>query len=153
MENKNNANLYDLVEKAKISEENRKLIGTIPITGVLKKMDNSKESFIMIGYDVDNICPPWWPKHWPPGPWPPRRDYPYGGPESVPWLQKSIRIDIKDVIKHEIIDKTQKGENIVTIYVDRRSIVAINIIVNLADLVTLNPQPLPPREGSQLETD
>ena len=152
MKNENVYNIQNLIENSNVYEKRKELVGTIPITGIIKKTaEDSKESFILTGYDVDDICPPWWPR-----PRPPRRSDKFG-PHPDPWIQKGIKIDVKDVVHYEIIDKSESGENIVRIFMNDHAATEVTIGIRLIDLVfigskqedlpTLNPQPLPPAES------
>jgi len=110
--------IYGFIEKAKWLEQNKELVGTIPITGILKKGTDSNNSFSLQGYDVDDICPPWWPHRYPPHP-----NVSYTNP--LPWIQKIIQIDVKDVVKQEMLDRTKDGENIVREYLNKQSVARI----------------------------
>ena len=159
MENENVADIRNLIAKSDGYEKRKELVGTIPITGIIKKIGESQDSFILTGYDVDDICPP--PR---PRPWPPRRRDAFGpGPTPQPWIQKGIKIDVKDVIHHEIINKSESRENIVRVFINDHASIEVTIGIRSLDLVSigpkqedlvsigpkqelarLNPQPLPP---------
>ena len=132
MEEHSNNKIYDLIEKVRSLEEKKELVGTIPITGILKKGTDSDDSFSLQGYDVDDIRPPWRPHRLPPRP-------KVSHTNSLQWIQKIIQIDVKDAVEHEILDRIKDGENIVRGYLNRQSVARISLGIRLGDVVSLNP--------------